>query len=99
MFSATSTYTNPLKAVEFFKKTGVDALAISYGTMHGASKGKNVKLRKEIAIAIKECMMHEGIFGVLVSHGSNQLYRDISWMRSMHWAEISRMLMESPLRN
>ena len=62
---------NPLKAVEFFKKTGVDALAISYGTMHGASKGKNVKLRKEIVIAIKECMMHEGIFGVLVSHGSS----------------------------
>ena len=58
VFSATSTYTNPLKAVEFFKKTGVDALAISYGTMHGASKGKNVKLRKEIVIAIKECMMH-----------------------------------------
>lgn len=40
VFSATSTYTNPLKAIEFFKKTGVDALAISYGTMHGASKGK-----------------------------------------------------------
>ena len=71
VFSATSTYTNPLKAVEFFKKTGVDALAISYGTMHGASKGKNVKLRKEIVIAIKECMMHAGIFGVLVSHGSS----------------------------
>ena len=71
VFSATSTYTNPLKAVEFFKKTGVDALAISYGTMHGASKGKNVKLRKEIVIAIKECLMHEGIFGVLVSHGSS----------------------------
>ena len=66
-----STYTNPLKAVEFFKKTGCDALAISYGTMHGASKGKDVKLRKEIAIAIKECMMHENLFGVLVSHGSS----------------------------
>ena len=57
--------------VEFFKKTGCDALAISYGTMHGASKGKDVKLRKEIAIAIKECMMHENLFGVLVSHGSS----------------------------
>lgn len=71
VFSASSTYTNPLSAVDFFKKTGVDALAISYGTMHGASKGKNVKLRKEIAIAIKECMNHEGIFGALVSHGSS----------------------------
>lgn len=71
VFAATSTYTNPLKAIEFFKKTGVDALAISYGTMHGANKGKNAVIRKEIAIAIKECMMHEGIEGYLVSHGSS----------------------------
>ncbi|MCI8660013.1 class II fructose-bisphosphate aldolase [Clostridiaceae bacterium] len=71
VFSASSTYTNPLDAVEFFKKTEVDALAISYGTMHGASKGKDVKLRKEIAVAIRECMNHQGIFGALVSHGSS----------------------------
>lgn len=71
VFSESSTYTNPLDAVEFFKKTGCDCLAISYGTMHGASKGKDVKLRKEIAIAVKECLMHENIFGVLVSHGSS----------------------------
>lgn len=71
VFSTSSTYTNPLNAVEFFRRTGVDALAISYGTMHGASKGKNVKLRKEIAVAIRECLSHEGIFGALVSHGSS----------------------------
>ncbi len=71
VFSETSTYTNPMDAVEFFKKTKVDCLAISYGTMHGANKGKDAKLRKEIAIAIKECLMHEHIFGVLVSHGSS----------------------------
>ncbi|MCX4269884.1 MAG: class II fructose-bisphosphate aldolase [Lachnospiraceae bacterium] len=71
VFSASSTYTNPMKAVEFFQKTGVDALAISYGTMHGASKGKDVKLRKEIAIAIRECLNHQKIFGALVSHGSS----------------------------
>lgn len=71
VFSAASTYTNPLHAVEFFKKTGCDALAISYGTMHGASKGKDVKLRKEIAVAIRECLSHEGIEGALVSHGSS----------------------------
>ena len=71
VFAATSTYTNPLSAVEFFQKTGVDALAISYGIMHGASKGKNVKLRKEIPVAIRECMNHLGIFGALVSHGSS----------------------------
>lgn len=71
VFSEASTYTNPLDAVEFFRKTGVDCLAISYGTMHGATKGKNVKLRREIAVAIRECLLHEGIFGVLVSHGSS----------------------------
>ncbi len=71
VFAATSTYTNPISAVDFFKKTGVDCLAISYGTKHGASKGKDTVIRKEIAIAIKECLRHEGIFGVLVSHGSS----------------------------
>lgn len=71
VFSASSTYTNPLDAVAFFKKTKVDCLAISYGTKHGASKGKDVKLRREIAVAVKECLRHEGIFGVLVSHGSS----------------------------
>lgn len=71
VFSENSTYTNPMDAVEFFKKTGCDCLAISYGTMHGANKGKGAKLRKEIAISIKECLMHEHIFGVLVSHGSS----------------------------
>ncbi len=71
VFAQDSTYTNPLRAVEFFRKTGVDCLAISYGTMHGASKGKDVKLRKEIVIAIKECLNHENMFGVLVSHGSS----------------------------
>ena len=46
VFSASSTYTNPLQAVDFFKKTRVDALAISYGTMHGANKGKDAKIRR-----------------------------------------------------
>lgn len=71
VFSATSTYTNPMQALDFFKKTGCDALAISYGTCHGANKGKDTRIRREIAIAIKECMMHEGINGFLVSHGSS----------------------------
>jgi fructose-bisphosphate aldolase class II len=71
VFSKTSTYTNPLDAVRFFKETKVDALAISYGTMHGANKGKGTVVRKEIAIAIKECLRHEGVNGVLVSHGSS----------------------------
>lgn len=71
VFAEGSTYTNPMDAIKFFKQTGVDALAISYGTKHGANKGKNTVIRKEIAIAIKECMLHEGIEGTLVSHGSS----------------------------
>lgn len=73
IFSNTSTYTNPMDVVKFFKNTGVDCLAISYGTMHGPLKGKDVKLRQEIAIASMENLRHEGIFGVLVSHGSSSV--------------------------
>ena len=71
VFAANSTYTNPMDAVEFFKKTKVDALAISYGTKHGANKCADTVIRNEIAIATKECTRHEGIDGVLVSHGSS----------------------------
>jgi len=71
VFSQTSSYTNPLDAIRFFKETKVDALAISYGTKHGANKGSDTVIRKEIAIAVKECMNHEGIEGYLVSHGSS----------------------------
>lgn len=71
VFSESSSYTHPLQAIDFFKKTGVDALAISYGTTHGPNKGKATRIRKEIPIAIKECMRHEGIDGFLVSHGSS----------------------------
>lgn len=71
VFADNSTYTNPLTAIDFFRKTGCDALAISYGTKHGANKGKDTKIRKEIVIAIKECMRHEHINGFLVSHGSS----------------------------
>lgn len=77
VFSDNSTYTNPLDAVRFVRQTGVDALAISYGTKHGANKGKNAKIRKEIAIATKECLRHEGLFCALVSHGSSTVPRYI----------------------
>ena len=66
-----STYTDPMLACDFIKKTGVDCLAISYGTQHGAVKGKNIKLRREIAVAIKENLRFSGVDAMLVSHGSS----------------------------
>jgi fructose-bisphosphate aldolase class II len=53
------------------EKTGVDCLAISYGTQHGAVKGNDVKLRREIAIAACENLRYKGITALLVSHGSS----------------------------
>ena len=67
----TSTYTDPCLARDFVEKTGVDCLAISYGTQHGATKGENVKLRKEIAIATTEALRFAKSDAVLVSHGSS----------------------------
>lgn len=77
VFAAESTYTNPMLACDFVKKTGVDCLAISYGTQHGATKGKNVKLRREIAIAASENLRHSGLPALLVSHGSSTVPRYI----------------------
>lgn len=71
VFSQNSTYTNPVKVVEFVKSTGCDALAISYGTKHGANKGSNVQLRGEICIASMENLRHENLMCALVSHGSS----------------------------
>lgn len=73
VFSENSTYTNPMKVCEFVKKTKVDALAISYGTKHGAVKGKNVKLRSEIVVASVENLKHENLDCAIVSHGSSMV--------------------------
>ena len=73
----TSMYTDPNQVCEFFERTGVDCLAISYGTSHGPAKGKNVKIRKEIAIAASENMSYKEIQKVLVSHGSSTIPRYI----------------------
>lgn len=75
--AANSTYTNPLDAVEFVRRTGVDALAISYGTAHGAVKGKNIVLRKEVPIAVNECLMRSNLVASLVSHGSSTVPQEV----------------------
>lgn len=64
-------YTDPSRVVEFFDKTGVDFLALSYGTLHGPNKGTDLKIHKEIAIASYENMRYNGGVRPLVSHGSS----------------------------
>jgi fructose-bisphosphate aldolase, class II len=71
IFSEKSTYTNPMVVPDFVQKTGVDCLAISFGTKHGANKGLSIKLRDQIVTASKENLLHCGLDTILVSHGSS----------------------------
>lgn len=68
---ANQSYTDPTVVVEFVKKTGIDCLAISYGTVHGPTKGTDVKIRKEISVAAMELMRWNHCVVPLVSHGSS----------------------------
>lgn len=73
VFAKNSSYTNPLQALDFAKRTGVDSLAISYGTKHGANKGTDIKLRMQVIVAVKELFLNEGLDVNLVSHGSSTI--------------------------
>jgi len=69
-------YTDPEEAVEFIRATGADLLAISIGTQHGVSKGKDIQLRTDIAGAIRDRFAAEGIDVPLVLHGSSGLLEE-----------------------
>ncbi len=69
-------YTDPEEAVEFIRATGADLLAISIGTQHGVSKGKDIQLRTDIAGAIRDRFATEGMEVPLVLHGSSGLLED-----------------------
>ena len=67
-----SKYTDPQMAKEFVEKTGVDALAISIGTAHGAFKykvGSNPDLRFDICSAIRDLIPNTP----LVLHGASSV--------------------------
>lgn len=66
-------YTDPEEAVEFVEKTKCDLLAISIGTQHGVSKGKDIELRPDIAKEVDEALKDHGIDIPLVLHGSSGL--------------------------
>lgn len=69
-------YTDPDEAVEFVSKTGVDLLAVSIGTQHGVSKGKDIELRSELAKRIDEALVKAGEELPLVLHGSSGLMEE-----------------------
>lgn len=67
-------YTDPADAVEFVERTGCDLLAVSIGTEHGVSKGKDLELRPGLAREINDTLRAHGLDIPLVVHGSSGLY-------------------------
>lgn len=70
------TYTQPAEVQDFVKKTGVDSLAISIGTSHGAYKfkpGTNPEIRLDILHEIEKKLPGFPI----VLHGSSSVPQDI----------------------
>jgi fructose-bisphosphate aldolase class II len=64
-------YTDPDEAVEFVRETGADLLAVSIGTEHGVSKGRDIDLRIDLAAEIHERLRSAGLEVPLVLHGSS----------------------------
>ena len=68
-----SLYTDPDEAAEFVKRTGADLLAISVGTQHGVSKGRDLELRVDLAATIHDRLGESGLDAPLVLHGTSGL--------------------------
>jgi len=74
--AAAHTYTQPEEVEDFVAKTGVDSLAISIGTSHGAFKfkpGEDPKIRLDILTEIEERIPGFPI----VLHGSSSVPQDL----------------------
>lgn len=69
-------YTDPDEAVEFMSRSNADLLAISVGTQHGVSKGKDVVLRTDIADKVHKRLVENGLAVPLVLHGTSGLLAD-----------------------
>ncbi|MBS3787823.1 class II fructose-bisphosphate aldolase [Candidatus Bipolaricaulota bacterium] len=74
--SAEAFYTDPDEAVEYVKRTGIDLLAVSVGTQHGVSKGKDIELKVDLVKEISETLAAEGYDIPLVLHGSSGLVEE-----------------------
>ena len=69
-------YTDPEEAAEFVEGTGVDLLAVSVGTQHGVSKGRDLVLRVDLAREIDVRLRSAGFRVPLVLHGASGLSGD-----------------------
>lgn len=66
-------YTAPEEAAEYVDRTGVDLLAVSVGTQHGVSKGRDLVLRVDLAQKITARLQELGRGVPLVLHGASGL--------------------------
>ena len=67
---------NPVQAVEFVERTGVDIFAPAIGTAHGVYKTKNPKVDFERMATINKMLNSNGIKTPLVVHGGTGLPED-----------------------
>jgi len=82
------TYTKPEEVEDFVKKTGVDSLAISIGTSHGAFKfkpGQDPKIRLDILSEIEKRIPGFAI----VLHGSSSVPQDLVEMINKYGGKLS----------
>ncbi len=82
------TYTKPEEVEDFVKKTGVDSLAISIGTSHGAFKfkpGQDPKIRLDILSEIEKRIPGFAI----VLHGSSSVPQDLVKMINDNGGKLS----------
>jgi len=77
-------YTNPIKAVEFVKKTKCDSLAIAIGTSHGAYKFKG---KPKLNFKLLKIIKHE-LNMPLVLHGASGIPKKIVKMANKHGAKL-----------
>ncbi len=85
--SDTHTYTQPDEVEDFVKKTGVDSLAISIGTSHGAFKfkpGQDPKIRLDILEEIEKRIPGFPI----VLHGSSSVPQDLVKMINSYGGKL-----------
>jgi len=69
-------YTDPDEALRFVAETEVDLLAISVGTEHGVSAGRELELRPDIAQAVDARLAAAELARPLVLHGASGLSAD-----------------------